>query len=103
MANAPANDMLKGIPFTMDSKVSDSAKFHIDALVGLDMMVKLLPAAAVYKVQVKTVEGIVVVGLGDKFLPLELGVLDGGVHEKPTRKLCTVLEDLPASRLHFWA
>ena len=86
MINPALNKNLKEFPLTMDFGKSNSAKFHIDVLIGLDMMVKLLPAAALEGVQVKKVEDILLLGLGDKFLPFGSNAVEESAHETPRKK-----------------
>lgn len=53
---------------------------------GLDTRAKLLPANGVEKVQIRKLDGIVLLGFGNKRLPLGSNVIDGGDHERLGRK-----------------
>ena len=86
-----ARDMT-GIDLTMNFNGNKSANFEIDALIGLDIIARVISHDDEEDVRMRKVDDLLLIKIGSKFLPFG-SMIDDGVCESPKKSLFSTLLD----------
>ena len=73
MSNPSIAKEMHGIDLTMDFKGKDAADIEISALIGLDVIAKLISPNANSDIPMKKVDDILLIQIGNKYLPFGSG------------------------------
>ena len=73
MSNPSITKEMQGLDLTMDFRGQDSIDFEISALIGLDVIAKLISPDANSDIPMKKVNDILLIQIGNKYLPFGNG------------------------------